>query len=355
MNETETILEANVSVEDVNPEIVEEQTPADGWVESTEDVQPGDVEMVYCGTTETPASVTTDSLAKEFKDNYGLDIKYEDIACLIELKKRLATDPTTNIYAELPTSVQKAVKNAFGQAFGGAQNMSISDLNYVSNVFIDEIFTSAELDGYITEFNEALSDLRDRTKEENIENDCRLDDIFEKVTTMYEKRDTYEDEESKVKAEKTHEAFMTAISFSKILESIEERPSRLNRAFKEAARFNSYAMDFDSKFCCGESNVKVRTLEAVRWALAENAFINEDYAKTICILIAENTRERNIDDIYDKWYVYYLTEVSYLLHKTTLVGDVTSKTSEAIKSICAKLDDLCVEKAARKGKGKKRG
>lgn len=300
-------------------------------------------------------SVSAQNLVDEFKKNYDMDIDFNDITILMELKERIDKENCTNIYAELPKSVQKLIRKSFSEAFNG--DIDINTLDTISSVFLSELFSSAELDGYIKEFNDVMGDISSRVKEENITNDAKLDEVFEKVTKVYETtRELVESEpDTAERGELTYNTFMTAITLENILKTISERPSVLNRAYKESRNFKSYAMSFDRKFCCGESNVKIRTLEGICYGLQSNATVSEEFAKTICILIANEVSERNLEDVYDKWYVYYMSEVVYLLHKTTLVGDVSSRTNDAITSICNQLNELVLAKASRKGKGKKRG
>lgn len=339
----ETVLQPELNVEDINPETVDASTDAEDFIvtpEPTEDSGP-----------------SINNLLDEFKTKYGIELSVTAIKELMELKERIDTgDKLTNTFAQLPTPLQKIIRTEFAPAFGN--DPAAHELDFMASAFINELFQSAELDGYLNEFNDVMNDMKSRTTEVNIENDARLDSVLDRVNKLYETRTTLReknDEESAVKVEKTYEAFTNAITMAPILKEIEERPSKLNRAFKSIGDFDMYAMKFDSKFCCTESNVKVRTLEGVYWGLVSNAHVSEEVAKTICILVAENTiYSRDVNNVYDKWYVYYMTEVLFLLHKSTLLGDVTAQMNESVKTISNLVTTLKIEKEIRKGKGNKK-
>ena len=274
----------------------------------------------------------------------------------------------------MPRGIQGIIKSTYAEIYPDIDEKSpesIPVLNYLAREFILNLYSSTEMGQFIAEYTEAMSDIQNRTGSENIMTDARYDACYDKIKDAYENecpklqaeydelKDSNPEEAEKIKGKierisRAYTDFEDAISYSRIIQKITERPSILNRAYKDAKYYTKTCMDFDSKFCCEDSNVKIRTLEAVFRSLTMNSFIPDDAAKTICNLIWMEVYDKDIHNVSDKWYVYYLVDIACMLHRTSGFGTVSEKTTAAFREIVRRINVLKDEKEIRKGKKKRR-
>lgn len=322
-------------------------------------------------------NISSSEILNEIEKTYGVKLDVSDVLNLIEIKDRLTSKSPgqiVNAYAEMPRGIQGIIKSTYAEIYPDIDEKSpesIPVLNYLAREFILNLYSSTEMGQFIAEYTEAMSDIQNRTGSENIMTDARYDACYDKIKDAYENecpklqaeydelKDSNPEEAEKIKGKierisRAYTDFEDAISYSRIIQKITERPSLLNRAYKDAKYYTKTCMDFDSKFCCEDSNVKIRTLEAVFRSLTMNSFIPEDAAKTICNLIWMEVYDKDIHNVSDKWYVYYLVDIACMLHRTSGFGTVSEKTTAAFREIVRRINVLKDEKEIRKGKKKRR-
>ena len=322
-------------------------------------------------------NISSSEILNEIEKTYGVKLDVSDVLNLIEIKERLTSQSPgqiVNAYAEMPRGIQAIIKSTYAEVYPNMDEKSpesIPVLNYLAREFILNLYSSTEMGQFIAEYTEAMNDIQNRTGSENIMTDARYDACYDKIKDAYENecpklqaeydelKESNPEEAEKVKGKierisKAYTDFEDAVSYTRIIQKITERPSILNRAYKDTKYFTKTCMDFDSKFCCEDSNVKIRTLESVFRSLMLNSFMREDAAKTICNLIWMEVYDKDIHNVSDKWYVYYLVDIAYMLHRTSGFGTVSEKTTEAFREIVRRINVLKDEKEIRKGKKKRR-
>lgn len=302
----------------------------------------------------TNINTTSGDIAKVFKDNYNVDISIGDVSILMDVVNRMKNkDTVLNPYAELPVSIREAIRNTFKDITDVSDTPeNMSNLNFLAKEFIVGLYHSAEIGQILDEYNEAVSQIQERTDKEHVMVDYRYDGVLEKITNAYKEvvEDPEKNPEVAQRVMKAYEFFTNAISMKRIITAIDERPSILNRTYKDIRYFQRWCMDYDSKWCCdGNTKIKFRTLEAIYGSLRA-LDLDEETAKTICGLLVKELAPLDKNDVHDKYYAYYMSDIIFMLHKTTLFGEVSSKMNEAINELKKRISALRDSKELRNKK-----
>lgn len=300
------------------------------------------------------------------------EVPVSEVHIFMDLIKRVRSkEKINNIFAELPPTFKRHILKQMGQIDEAAAfTANPTFCNFLAKELIQDIVGNTAFDSLISEYNKEMSTVNSDLKNGKTLVSAYNDVMRETMTTKYQeiadKLRADGDEETAVYYEKLIASYKDAYNLKKLKEAIEERPSLLNRAYKEIKHYEQYAFDFSMKFCMNVTPIKnaqgeevempsIKTLDAVYNALMRSGvFTNEDTAKTLCVLIYLIYSDTDISNIHEYTLLYFIIDSLYVLDRASKVGDSIEETLENLGWFENTLEEMLVNKMADK-KSKKKG
>lgn len=358
---------ASEIVDEPNNEVIESFPEADVEIvedtittiskEDTEivDVNPDDIQPVLDD--DVPASelkVEDNDIVSKIKEEYG-NIDDQDVIDIISVMKRYQSGEKFNVYSSLP----KILRNEIDKAAMEVGVVDRSTINFFAKNFINDLIS----DTYIgKEFKNFQEELEEVTKPmNNIQGfiiDTYTDDLkvkFEDNMLEYSETTKESDPEKSERFKKIAENFKATYTLSKILDDITERPSLINRAYKDARdNFDRIKEDFNEKF--KDSKPRVKPLETVLTPLMYKLGYPDDYSKTFAVLINNSILKETSDDTMENHiYAYFLMLGFVNINLTADSSQLTKSLCESIFNIMNSIESyMTAINSSKKGKKKRR-
>lgn len=307
------------------------------------------------------------NILKSIKEVSGIDISDSEMVQFIELINRVKTKQNAavypNLFAELPPSLKKSILANLGGEYTGNDPLF---MDYLAKELIQDVLGSTAFNSIINEYNESVASVQNDLKSGRTLVSAQLDVTRDTMTKKYKELADKLREDGKTEAADYYDSLVVsyerAYGFKAIFEMIEQRPSLINRCYKETRFFNRYCRDFADKFC-GEnvltptddknkSMPTIRTLMAAYSSLC-NIGIGEDFAKTICVMIYYAVHDFDTNKVQDMVELYLLIDAIYVIDKASITGDAVEEIHKNICLLSEKIAGMLNEKESRHNKPKK--
>lgn len=351
----------NESLEDVAKELVNtvnKVTSVEGLEEAiaveSKNEDTDDEEMSIEEFNDVPAtnlSVPDEILTSVLMEKYD-DVTSQDALKLIEVMNRYKSGEKFNVFEALPDSLKQAIS---------AEAMSVgadkATINFFAKSFINDLVNNTYIDEEIKDFNKELTEVL--APMNNIAGtimDEYSDEVYHKFTDKLEdKADEIQDTDPD-KADELREiskAFNDAIALNRIHDAIDETPSIINKAYKEARdSWNKFCDNYNKKI--SSVNPSPRPISYYETGLSSSGvFIGypDGYLRTVIVLVA-NSVSNAIDKstLVEQIYAYYTSNAMYTIAFTANNSEVNTIVTNSLNSIVEKIDNYMSPLLARNSK-----
>ena len=288
----------------------------------------------------TNLSVPDEELTAVLKEKYS-NVNDNDAFKLIEVMNRYKSGEKFNVFEALPESIKTAI-NSEAMSVGADKNI----INFFAKSFINDLVNNTYIDREIKDFNEELKNVLEPMN--NISGtlmDEYSDEVYHKFTDKLEDKANEIEKEHPEKANELREiskAFTEAVTLSRVLKTVEETPSIINKAYKEARdSWNKFCKNYDEKVSL--INPSPRSISYYETGLSQSGvFLGypDGYLRTVIVLVA-NSVLKAIDknNIVEQVYAYYASNAMYTIAFTANNSEVNDIINKSLVSLVDKIDD----------------
>lgn len=288
----------------------------------------------------TNLSVPDEELTAVLKEKYS-NVNDNDAFKLIEVMNRYKSGEKFNVFEALPESIKAAI-NSEAMSVGADKNV----INFFAKSFINDLVNNTYIDREIKDFNEELKNVLEPMN--NISGtlmDEYSDEVYHKFTDKLEDKANEIEQEYPEKASELREiskAFTEAVTLSRVLKTIEETPSIINKAYKEARdSWNKFCKKYDEKVSL--INPSPRSISYYETGLSQSGvFLGypDGYLRTVIVLVA-NSVLKAIDEnnIVKQVYAYYASNAMYTIAFTANNSEVNDIINKALINLVDKIND----------------
>ena len=288
----------------------------------------------------TNLSVPDEELTAVLKEKYS-NVNDNDAFKLIEVMNRYKSGEKFNVFEALPESIKTAI-NSEAMSVGADKNV----INFFAKSFINDLVNNTYIDREIKDFNEELKNVLEPMN--NISGtlmDEYSDEVYHKFTDKLEDKANEIEQEHPEKASELREiskAFTEAVTLSRVLKTIEETPSIINKAYKEARdSWNKFCKKYDEKVSL--INPSPRSISYYETGLSQSGvFLGypDGYLRTVIVLVANSVLKAiDEDNIVEQVYAYYASNAMYTIAFTANNSEVNDIINKALVSLVDKIDD----------------
>lgn len=303
----------------------------------------------------TNLSVPDEILTSVLMEKYD-DVTSQDALKLIEVMNRYKSGEKFNVFEALPDSLKQAISTEAMSV--GADKATI---NFFAKSFINDLVNNTYIDEEIKDFNKELTEVL--APMNNIAGtimDEYSDEVYHKFTDKLEnKADEIQDTDPN-KADELREiskAFNDAIALNRIHDAIDETPSIINKAYKEARdSWNKFCDNYNKKI--SSVNPSPRPISYYETGLSSSGvFIGypDGYLRTVIVLVA-NSVSNAIDKntLTEQVYAYYASNAMYTIAFTANNSEVNTIVTNSLNSIVEKIDNYMSPLLTRNSKKNKK-
>lgn len=299
----------------------------------------------------TNLSVPDEILTSVLMEKYD-DVTSQDALKLIEVMNRYKSGEKFNVFEALPDSLKQAIS---------AEAMSVgadkATINFFAKSFINDLVNNTYIDEEIKDFNKELTEVL--APMNNIAGtimDEYSDEVYHKFTDKLEDKADEIQDTNPDKADELREiskAFNDAIALNRIHDAIDETPSIINKAYKEARdSWNKFCDNYNKKI--SSVNPSPRPISYYETGLSSSGvFIGypDGYLRTIIVLVA-NSVSNAIDKntLTEQVYAYYASNAMYTIAFTANNSEVNTIVTNSLNSIVEKIDNYMSPLLARNSK-----
>ena len=273
-----------------------------------------------------------EDVKSKIKESYN-GIDDDDVTTILNVMKRYQSGEKFNVYQALPTVFRNEINKA-------AMEAGVTDKDTI-NFFAKNLINDIISDTYIgKEFNDFQTELEEATAPMNnmqgLIFDTYTDDLKVKFEdNMLELAEKIKEEEpdKSEKLIKMANNFKATYTLSKISDSIKEKPSLINRAYKDGRdSFEKIKDNFNEHF--KDSKPRVKPFETIMLPLTQKLGYSDEYAKTLAVLINNSIMSEITDnDVESHIYAYFMVY-------GFLNINLTANSSELTKTLCESIFDI---------------
>lgn len=299
----------------------------------------------------TNLSVPDEILTSVLMEKYN-DVTSQDALKLIKVMNRYKSGEKFNVFEALPDSLKQAIS---------AEAMSVgadkATINFFAKSFINDLVNNTYIDEEIKDFNKELTEVL--APMNNIAGtimDEYSDEVYHKFTDKLEDKADEIQDTNPDKADELREiskAFNDAIALNRIHDAIDETPSIINKAYKEARdNWNKFCDNYNKKI--SSVNPSPRPISYYETGLSNSGvFIGypDGYLRTVIVLVA-NSVSNAIDKstLVEQIYAYYASNAMYTIAFTANNSEVNTIVTNSLNSIVEKIDNYMSPLLARNSK-----
>lgn len=298
--------------------------------------------------------VEDEDVVDKIKEEYG-NIDDQDVLDIIDVMKRYQSGEKFNVYSSLP----KILRDEIDKSAMEVGVVDRSTINFFAKNFINDLISNTYINKEFKNFQEELEEV---TKPmDNVQGliiDTYTDDLktkFEDNMLEYSDKTKETDPEKSERFKRIAENFKASYTLSKIINSITEKPSLINRAYKDARdNFNKIQEQFDEKF--KDSKPRVKSLKTVLAPLMFKLGYSDDMAKTFAVLINNSILAETSDGTMETHIYAYFVMLGFVnINLTANSSQLTKSLCEAILNIMNSIESyMTAINSSKKGKKKRR-
>lgn len=254
--------------------------------------------------------VADDNITKALEENYGISDAKEAFQ-LIDVMKRYKNKEKFNVFEALPESIKSIIQKEAME-----NGIDRSAMNFFAKSFINDLVSNSYMETVVKDFQQEMNEVLEPLN--NIAGtmiDEYSDELYDKFTvTLLQKAEEIKDTEPE-KYEtiiRTSEAFKQAVGLDRVIETITNKPSLINRAYKTARdRWDRFVSDYTEAIA--KVNPSPKSIEDIMMGVlymfkGKTENLDTVLIRSIIVLIGNSVIEAiNKDSVEERAYAYYST------------------------------------------------